>query len=190
MSHHSNEERENDENETLTHDGFTTLEKVFVWLNGLSLLTILPIIFNWPFKSIEQYQQGFFFRYGKSKTGSVPLEAGLCVCLPCDNLVRIDMRQMTFDIPAQNLLTGDSVTVIVDGIVFWKVVDPWKALMDAVNYSKATARTASVCLRNVLSSKTLNEVLNDRTNIAEEICESADRHTRKWGVVGERCIVE
>jgi len=174
------------DNTSLDAQKFNGLEKFMiamnVFLQFLLSITILPLFFFWPFKTIQQYQKGFFLRFGKSRSGSTPLDAGLCICLPCDSLYLIDMRQRTFDIPTQRLLTGDSVAVTIDGVVFWKVEDPWRALMDAEDYEYATIQVASVWLRNVLSSKTLHEVLKDREEIAEEICRMADEETKRWGV--------
>jgi len=175
-----------EDNKSLDVQTFNGLEKFMIFLNVILqiILTVLiiPLAFFWPFRTIQQYQKGFFLRFGKSRSGSTPLSAGLCICLPCDTLYLIDMRQRTFDIPTQRLLTGDSVAVTIDGVVFWRVENPWRALMDAEKYEYATIQVASVWLRNVLSSKTLHEVLKDREEIAEEICKMADEETKRWGV--------
>ena len=108
---------------------------------------------------------------------------GLFFIIPCmDQIVVTDLRTVSFDVPPQEILTKDSVTVAVDAVVYFKISNPMAAVCNVNNPPKATKLLASTTLRNTLGTKTLSEILADREAIAGHMLESLDLATDPWGV--------
>lgn len=130
--------------------------------------------------SVKQYERGLKFRCGRKKG---QLQPGINIRIPfVDEIVRVDIRTRTYDIPAQQILTGDQVTVQVDGVLFYRVDDPMAAIIKAENYARATEMAAATTLRTALSSRTLAEILHDREAIGQEMLDIIDKQTDSWGV--------
>lgn len=89
---------------------------------------------------------------------------------------------MSFDVPPQEILTKDSVTVTVDAVVFYKVSSPWAAIYNVEDYAKSTRLLACTTLRTILGTKTLSEILSDREHISNEVLHLLDVATDPWGV--------
>ena len=94
----------------------------------------------------------------------------------------IDLRTVSFDVPPQEILTRDSVTVAVDAVVYYKISAPMAAVCNVEDYSKSTKLLASTTLRNILGTKTLSEILSDREVIAKDILTHLDGATDPWGI--------
>ena len=108
---------------------------------------------------------------------------GLFFIIPCmDQIVVTDLRTVSFDVPPQEILTKDSVTVAVDAVVYFKISNPMAAVCNVNNAPQATKLLASTTLRNTLGTKTLSEILADREVIAKHMLESLDLATDPWGV--------
>ena len=108
---------------------------------------------------------------------------GLFFIIPCmDQIVVTDLRTVSFDVPPQEILTKDSVTVAVDAVVYFKISNPLAAVCNVNNAPQATKLLASTTLRNTLGTKTLSEILADREQIALHMLESLDIATDPWGV--------
>ena len=108
---------------------------------------------------------------------------GLFFIIPCmDNIAVIDLRTISFDVPPQEILTKDSVTVAVDAVVYYKIKEPLDAVCNVADYSKSTKLLASTTLRTVLGTRTLAEILSDREVIAKDILRSLDGATDPWGI--------
>ena len=108
---------------------------------------------------------------------------GLFFIIPCmDTIVVTDLRTVSFDVPPQEILTKDSVTVAVDAVVYFKISNPMAAVCSVNNAPQATKLLASTTLRNTLGTKTLSEILADREQIAQHMLESLDIATDPWGV--------
>ena len=108
---------------------------------------------------------------------------GLFFIIPCmDQIVVTDLRTVSFDVPPQEILTKDSVTVAVDAVVYFKISNPMAAVCNVNNAPQATKLLASTTLRNTLGTKTLSEMLADREQIAGHMLESLDLATDPWGV--------
>ena len=108
---------------------------------------------------------------------------GLFFIIPCmDTIVVTDLRTVSFDVPPQEILTKDSVTVAVDAVVYFKISNPMAAVCNVSNAPQATKLLASTTLRNTLGTKTLSEILADREAIAGHMLESLDLATDPWGV--------
>ena len=93
-----------------------------------------------------------------------------------------DLRTVSFDVPPQEILTKDSVTVAVDAVVYFKIVSPMAAVCNVENYNKSTRLLASTTLRNILGTKSLAEILSDKEHIAGEMLQQLDVATDPWGI--------
>ena len=108
---------------------------------------------------------------------------GMFFIVPCMEEIRVcDLRVVSFDVPPQELLTKDSVTVAVDAVVYYKIQKPMSAICNVEDYSKSTKLLASTTLRNILGTKSLTEILSDRDPIAKDILEVLDDATDPWGI--------
>lgn len=100
-----------------------------------------------------------------------------------DNIVVTDLRTVSFDVPPQEILTKDSVTVNVDAVVYYKIKDPMAAVCNVADYAKSTKLLASTTLRTILGTKILSELLSDREIIAKDILAQLDGATDPWGIL-------
>ncbi|PAA73145.1 hypothetical protein BOX15_Mlig001272g2, partial [Macrostomum lignano] len=161
----------------------------------LKFISIILIILTFPFslcsciKIVQQYERAVIFRLGRIQ--GEPKGPGLFFIMPCIDKMRvIDLRTLTFDVPPQEILTKDSVTVAVDAVVYYRIFDPIRATVDIEDVHRATRLLAQTTLRNTLGTKTLHEVLAEREIIAQTMQESLDTATDPWGVKVERVEVK
>ena len=144
---------------------------------GCSFVTLKLHSFHW-----QEYERAVIFRLGRIKKGGA-VGPGLFFIIPCmDNIVVTDLRTMSFDVPPQEVLTKDSVTVAVDAVVYYKIREPLAAVCQVEDYAKSTKLLASTTLRTTLGTKTLAEILTDREHIAQEILNYIDVATDPWGI--------
>jgi regulator of protease activity HflC (stomatin/prohibitin superfamily) len=155
-------------------------------------MSLLPIIFPAAIlvglivvpavKIVYQYQRGVLFRFGKLKDIREP---GLNLILPwIDRMVKVDLRVETLILEPQEVITHDNVTVHVDAVVYFKVIDAEKAVVEVKNYAMATTQLAVATLRSVLGQSDLDELLAHRDRINERLRDIIDEHTEEpWGVV-------
>ena len=121
------------------------------------------------------------FRLGRVRSGAVG--PGLFFIIPCIDTIQVrDLRTVSIDIPPQEILTKDSVTVAVDAVVYYKIYDPLAATCNVENFGKSTKLLASTTLRTALGTKILSEILSDREAIANDVLESLDLSTNPWGI--------
>ena len=122
------------------------------------------------------------FRLGRAKKGGAQ-GPGLFFIIPCmDNISVVDLRTIIFDVPPQEILSKDSVTVAVDAVVYYKIRDPMAAVCNVQDAAKSTRLLASTTLRNILGTKTLAEILSDREVIGESLLTQLDTATDPWGI--------
>ena len=141
----------------------------------LLLFIIIPGI-----RIINQYERGIVLRLGKY---SHTLNPGLRVIIPyIDKLVKVEVRTTPMDIPKQEVITKDNVTVNVDAVVYFKVLNAEKAVLETTNYTYATSTFAQTALRDVTGNFDLDEILSKRDEISEKIREIVDVQTDKWGI--------
>ena len=148
----------------------------------------------------QEYERAVIFRLGRVKKGGA-VGPGLFTILPCiDNIVTMDLRTVTFDVPPQEILTKDSVTVAVDAVVLFKIVNPMKSVINVANASHATRLLASTTLRNELGTKNLHvrnvyrcchfinfrifhkDILSNREEISRSMLTHLDEATDDWGI--------
>ena len=122
------------------------------------------------------------FRLGRIKKGGA-VGPGIFFIIPCtDQIVVTDLRTISFDVPPQEILTKDSVTVAVDAVVYYRIRNPLTAVCNVADYAKSTKLLASTTLRTILGTKSLSEILSDRETIAIEILNHLDSATDPWGI--------
>lgn len=139
------------------------------------LLIIIPGI-----RVINQYERGVVLRFGKFKR---TLNPGLHIIIPyIDVMKKVDIRTTPMDIPKQEVITKDNITVNVDAVVYFKVLDSKKAVLDITNYSYATSTFAQTALRDVTGNFELDELLSKRDEISSQIKEIVDKRTDLWGI--------
>ncbi|KAK2535263.1 Stom [Columba livia] len=175
-------------------DGADTGLGVCGWILVITSLffTILtfPISIWMCIKIIKEYERAIIFRLGRILKGGAK-GPGLFFVLPCtDNFVKVDMRTISFDIPPQEILTKDSVTINVDGVVYYRVQNATLAVANITNVDSATRLLAQTTLRNVLGTKNLSQILSDREEIAHSMQATLDEATDDWGIKVERVEIK
>lgn len=146
-----------------------------VFLFMILIFIVLPGL-----RTVSQYERGIVFRLGKFKNVLGP---GLHVIIPYfDRLSKVDVRSTPIDVPKQEVITRDNVTVGVDAIVYFRVLDPAKALLETTNYIYATTNFAQAALRDITGNFELDELLSKRDEISAQIKEIVDKETDKWGI--------
>ncbi len=147
-------------------------------------IVALVIILIWVFNSLNilrEYERGVIFRLGRL----LPDAKGpglIWVFWPIDKIVRVSLRTITMDVPAQDVITRDNVTVKVNAVVYFRVVDSAKAVVEVENYLYATSQLAQTTLRSVLGEASLDELLSGREKLNLRIQEILDQHTDPWGI--------
>jgi regulator of protease activity HflC (stomatin/prohibitin superfamily) len=130
---------------------------------------------------LNEYERGVVFRLGKL----LPRSKGPGVVLvfrPIDSIVRVSLRTAVHDVPAQDIITRDNVSVKVNAVVYYRVVDPSRAIVDVENYTYATSQLAQTTLRSVLGQVDLDDLLAARERLNQELQQILDRHTDPWGI--------
>lgn len=147
----------------------------------LIVIAILVVIFlATALKIVSEYQRAVIFRLGRVIGAKGP---GLFILVPIiDRMVKVDLRTVTLDVPTQDIITKDNVSVSVDAVVYFRVVDPVRAIVDVENYLYATSQIAQTTLRSVCGSVELDELLSEREKLNLQLQELIDRQTDPWGV--------
>jgi regulator of protease activity HflC (stomatin/prohibitin superfamily) len=146
------------------------------------LILLFPIIayFALSVRVVQEYERGVIFRLGRSAGAKGP---GLFFIIPfLDNMIKVDLRTVTLDVPPQDVITKDNVTVRVDAVVYFRVVDPVETVTKVVNYASATSLMSQTTLRNVLGQSELDELLSSREQLNLKLQSIIDEHTGPWGI--------
>ncbi|KPM04033.1 mechanosensory protein-like protein [Sarcoptes scabiei] len=139
---------------------------------------------------VQEYERAVIFRLGRLMKGG-PKGPGIFIIVPCiDDFARIDLRTISFDVPPQEILTKDSVTVAVDAVVYYRIINATMAVVNVKDVTRATRLLAASILRNVLGTKDLSQLLSERESIANVIRKQLDEATDPWGVLVERIEVK
>ncbi|KAK3698811.1 hypothetical protein RRG08_060718 [Elysia crispata] len=159
-------------------------------------LSMLLIICTFPFslclciKVVQEYERAVIFRLGRLLSGGAK-GPGLFFIIPCmDSYTKVDLRTVSFDVPPQEVLTRDSVTVAVDAVVYYRVQNATMSITNVEDANRSTRLLAATTLRNVLGTKNLSEILSDRENISHVMQSALDEATDPWGVKVERVEVK
>src|SRR5215467_2830294 len=148
------------------------------------MLFVIVVILIWLFNSLNvlrEYERGVIFRVGRLYPE--PKGPGLIwVFFPIDRIVRISLRTITMDVPTQDVITSDNVTVKVNAVVYFRVVEPRKAIVEVENYLYATSQLAQTTLRSVLGEVGLDDLLSKREMLNQRLQGILDTHTDPWGI--------
>jgi regulator of protease activity HflC (stomatin/prohibitin superfamily) len=148
------------------------------------LLFGVVVVLIWLFNSLNvlrEYERGVIFRIGRLLPE--PKGPGLIwVLFPIDRIVRVSLRTITMDVPTQDVITKDNVSVKVNAVVYFRVVDPRRAIVEVENYLYATSQLAQTTLRSVLGEVALDDLLSQREKLNLRLQEILDQHADPWGI--------
>lgn len=147
----------------------------------LLLILLVLAIFAFSFiKILTEYERGVVFTLGRFWRVKGP---GLIVLIPgIQEMVRVDLRTVVMDVPTQDVITNDNVTVRVNAVVYFKVMDPRSAIIQVENYFDATSQLAQTTLRSVLGQHELDQILSEREKLNHDIQKILDQQTDIWGI--------
>ncbi|HOE32748.1 MAG TPA: slipin family protein [Smithella sp.] len=154
-------------------------------LGTLSMPTLVVIVLVVMFlvsaiKILSEYERAVIFRLGRIRDAKGP---GLIIIIPgIDKMVRVDMRTITMDVPPQDVITKDNVSIKVSAVVYFRVMDANSAVTNVENYLYATSQLAQTTLRSVCGQMELDEILSEREKINMNLQEILDRSTEPWGI--------
>jgi len=149
---------------------------IIIGIIVLALLVITPM----AVKIVTEYERGVIFRLGRLIGAKGP---GLFLIIPfVDRMVKVDLRVVTMDVPPQEVITKDNVTVRVNAVVFFRVVDPEASVVKVLDHIRATSQISQTTLRNILGQSELDELLTQREKLNQMLQKIIDEHTDPWGV--------
>ncbi|HEY40314.1 MAG TPA: slipin family protein [Dehalococcoidia bacterium] len=153
------------------------MEAWIIWaIIGLILLILIPA----TVKILPEYERGVILRLGRYMATKGP---GFFLIIPfVDNMRKADLRIITMDVPPQEVITKDNVTVRVNAVVYFRVVEPESAILKVMDYVRATSQIAQTTLRNVLGQAELDELLTQREKLNQSLQQIIDEHTDPWGI--------
>jgi regulator of protease activity HflC (stomatin/prohibitin superfamily) len=146
----------------------------------LVLIFLVVMFLSAAIKILNEYERGVIFRLGRVINMKGP---GLIILIPVvDRMVRVDMRTITMDVPPQDVITRDNVSIKVNAVVYFRVVDANRAIIEVENYLYATSQLSQTTLRSVCGQVELDEILSARDKINIHLQEILDRSTDPWGI--------
>src|SRR5688572_25909316 len=149
---------------------------------------LLVILLASSIKILLQYQRAVVFTLGKFSYMSGP---GLIFVIPVlQTYERVDMRTMVEDVPPQDVISRDNVTVKVNAVIYYRVVDPARSIIQVFNFRRATSELAQTTLRSVLGKHELDDMLSDRDKLNRDIQEIIDKQTDNWGIKVENVEIK
>jgi regulator of protease activity HflC (stomatin/prohibitin superfamily) len=152
---------------------------MFEYFYGIIALALLGIIIN-AIKILREYQRGVIFQLGRFWKVKGP---GLIIVIPViQQMVRVDLRVIVMDVPTQDVISRDNVSVRVNAVVYFRVIDPEKAIIQVEKYLEAVSQLAQTTLRSVLGQHELDEMLAERDALNKDIQAILDRQTDAWGI--------
>ena len=147
----------------------------------LILLGIVVLYLLTSINILAEYERGVIFRLGKL----LPQPKGPGVVLvfaPLDRIVRVSLRTVVMDVPSQDVITRDNVSVKVNAVVYFRVIDPRKAIVEVESYQYATSQLAQTTLRSVLGQVEMDGLLSERDRLNQQLQQILDQHTDPWGI--------
>uniref|UniRef100_H2Y7E1 Band 7 domain-containing protein n=1 Tax=Ciona savignyi TaxID=51511 RepID=H2Y7E1_CIOSA len=163
---------------------------ILMFFACILILATLPLSIWNCIKMVQEYERAVIFRLGRLVSGGAK-GPGIFFIIPCtDEYRKVDMRTKSFDVPPQEILTKDSVTVAMDAVVYYRVFDATMAVANVENVDGATRLLAQTTLRNMLGTRSLTEILTGRDHITHEMMSSLDQATDVWGIKVERIEIK
>jgi regulator of protease activity HflC (stomatin/prohibitin superfamily) len=148
---------------------------------SLIVVLIIALYLIASIKILAEYERGVIFRLGKL----LPRPKGpgvILVFIPVDRMVRVSLRTVVLDVPPQDVITRDNVSVKVNAVVYFRVIDPNRAIVEVENYHYATSQLAQTTLRSVLGQAELDDLLAQRDRLNQQLQQILDEHTDPWGI--------
>jgi len=148
------------------------------------LVLLVLVVMGMGFHVLREYERGVIFRWGRLARGIIGGNGpGVVVIIPfIDKLVRVSLRTVAMDVPPQDVITKDNVSVKVNAVIYFRVVDPQRAIIEVEDYLYATSMMAQTTLRSVLGQGQLDDLLARREEINTELQRIIDTQTEPWGV--------
>src|SRR5512139_2538442 len=149
-------------------------------LGLLFVIIFLLILAASAIKILREYERGVIFRLGRLIGAKGP---GIIFIIPgVDKLLRISLRTVALEIPAQEVITHDNISIKVNAVVYFRVVDPNKAVVEIENYLYATSQLAQTTLRSIIGQSQLDELLSERDKVNVKLQDVLDKQTEPWGI--------
>jgi regulator of protease activity HflC (stomatin/prohibitin superfamily) len=152
----------------------------------LSIAVIVVIglfILGNAIKILREYERGVIFRLGRLAGKGGVRGPGLILLIPIiDKMVRVSLRTVVFDVPPQDVITQDNVSIKVNAVVYFRVIEPQRAIVQVENYLAATSQFSQTTLRSVLGQSELDDLLSQREKINQKLQQIIDAHTEPWGI--------
>jgi regulator of protease activity HflC (stomatin/prohibitin superfamily) len=146
----------------------------------VAIVVVASVLYS-AIKVVKEYERGVIFRLGRVQGG--PKGPGLFILYPLvDRMVKIDLRTVTMDVPPQDVITRDNVPARVNAVIYFRVTDPNRSVIEVENHVLATSQISQTTLRSVLGQKDLDDLLTNREAINEELQRIIDEQTDPWGV--------
>ncbi len=146
----------------------------------MAIMGVVMLVLMLSAKVVKEYERGVVFRLGRHTGLRGP---GLVWIIPIvERMVKIDMRTVTMEVPSQEVITKDNVTIRVNAVSYFRVVDPAAAVNHIADYERATSQIAQTTLRSVLGQSVLDELLSEREQINQELQQIIDQQTEPWGI--------
>jgi regulator of protease activity HflC (stomatin/prohibitin superfamily) len=150
------------------------------WIYIAIIVIVVLILLPMTIKVVKEYERGVIFRLGRLVGAKGP---GIFFIIPfVDSMQRVDLRVVTMDVPSQEVITKDNVTVRVNAVVYFRVVDPEASVVKVLDHIRATSQISQTTLRNVLGQSELDELLTQREKLNQMLQKIIDEHTDPWGV--------
>jgi len=144
------------------------------------IIVIVIVLVASAIRVLREYERGVIFRLGRLITSKGP---GLIFLIPViDRMVKVSLRTIVMDVPPQDVITKDNVSVTVNAVIYFRVLDANKAIVEVEEYLYATSQLAQTTLRSILGQHDLDELLSERDKINKSLQEIIDRHTDPWGI--------
>nr|XP_039269499.1 stomatin-like isoform X1 [Styela clava] len=173
-----------------TEEGYGCCGILLLIISGFVILLTFPIAICLCVKVVQEYERAVIFRLGRLEKGGAK-GPGIFFVIPCtDEYKKVDLRTQSFDVPPQEILTKDSVTIAVDAVVYYRVQDATASIANVANADGATRLLSQTTLRNMLGTKSLSEVLTDREEISSGMQVTLDDATDPWGIKVERVEIK
>jgi regulator of protease activity HflC (stomatin/prohibitin superfamily) len=151
-----------------------------MFMTGIYIIVIVVAIIAASIRILKEYERGVVFTLGRFTGIKGP---GLIIIIPViQKMVKVDLRTVVLDVPSQDVISHDNVSVNVNAVVYFRVIDPEKAIIQVENYHDATSQLAQTTLRSVLGGHELDEMLAEREKLNEDIQEILDKQTDAWGI--------
>lgn len=193
MKNNKDLENQGDDREFESKDaeslGLCTL--ILAFISFVIVVLTFPLSLFFCLKIVQEYERVVIFRVGRLLPGNDAKGPGIFFILPCiDTYMKVDLRVVSFDVPPQEILTRDSVTVAVDAVVYFRISNPIWSVVNVEDAHRSTKLLAQTTLRNELGTKNLSEVLVEREQISHSIQRILDEATDPWGMKVERVEVK